>query len=161
MWRHLHAIDADLPMIRNPRAFARQHVDQFLLRRRRRPRPRGGVAASAARIAKPSRRALKPAPIVVTTQGASPCRVSCSPCSSLLVAAAAACGGADAGASGAAADVAAVSVTTIRRRAADHAIHPRQRHVDRAGRAEVAAEVAGRVVATPVERGSRVAANAS
>jgi AcrR family transcriptional regulator len=30
MWRHLHAIDADLPMIRNPRAFARQHVDQFL-----------------------------------------------------------------------------------------------------------------------------------
>jgi len=30
MWRHLHAIEADLPMIRNPRAFARQHVDQFL-----------------------------------------------------------------------------------------------------------------------------------
>jgi len=30
-WRQLHAIDADLPMIKNPRAFARQHVDQFLL----------------------------------------------------------------------------------------------------------------------------------
>lgn len=29
-WRQLHAINADLPMIRNPRAFARQHVDQFL-----------------------------------------------------------------------------------------------------------------------------------
>jgi AcrR family transcriptional regulator len=29
-WRQLHAIDADLPMIKNPRAFARQHVDQFL-----------------------------------------------------------------------------------------------------------------------------------
>jgi AcrR family transcriptional regulator len=31
MWRQLHAIDADLPMIRHPRAFARQHVEQFLL----------------------------------------------------------------------------------------------------------------------------------
>jgi AcrR family transcriptional regulator len=31
MWRQLHAINADLPMIRNPRAFVRQHVDQFLL----------------------------------------------------------------------------------------------------------------------------------
>ena len=31
LWRQLHAINADLPMIRNPRAFARQHVDQFLL----------------------------------------------------------------------------------------------------------------------------------
>jgi AcrR family transcriptional regulator len=29
-WRQLHAINADLPIIRNPRAFARQHVDQFL-----------------------------------------------------------------------------------------------------------------------------------
>jgi len=31
VWRQLRAINADLPMIRNPRAFARQHVDQFLL----------------------------------------------------------------------------------------------------------------------------------
>lgn len=31
MWRQLHAIDADLPMIRQPRMFARQHVDQFLV----------------------------------------------------------------------------------------------------------------------------------
>jgi AcrR family transcriptional regulator len=30
VWRQLHAIDANLPMIKNPRAFARQHVDQFL-----------------------------------------------------------------------------------------------------------------------------------
>jgi AcrR family transcriptional regulator len=30
-WRQLHAINADLPMIKNPRAFARQHVDHFLL----------------------------------------------------------------------------------------------------------------------------------
>ena len=30
-WRQLHAINADLPIIRKPRAFARQHVDQFLL----------------------------------------------------------------------------------------------------------------------------------
>ncbi len=30
MWRQLHAIGADLPMISNPRKFARQHVDHFL-----------------------------------------------------------------------------------------------------------------------------------
>jgi len=30
MWRQLHAIDADLPMITNPRLFASQHVEQFL-----------------------------------------------------------------------------------------------------------------------------------
>jgi hypothetical protein len=27
----MHAIDADSPLIRNPRAFARQHVEQFLI----------------------------------------------------------------------------------------------------------------------------------
>jgi AcrR family transcriptional regulator len=31
VWRQMHAIDADSPLIRNPRAFARQHVEQFLL----------------------------------------------------------------------------------------------------------------------------------
>jgi AcrR family transcriptional regulator len=30
LWRHVHAINIDLPMIRDPKAFARQHVDQFL-----------------------------------------------------------------------------------------------------------------------------------
>jgi AcrR family transcriptional regulator len=30
VWRHLHAIKADLPMLRRPRVFARQHVEQFL-----------------------------------------------------------------------------------------------------------------------------------
>jgi AcrR family transcriptional regulator len=51
MWRHLHAIDAPLPMIRQPRAFARQHVEQFLL----------GAAAPAARPlrASPPRRAAR------------------------------------------------------------------------------------------------------
>lgn len=39
IWRQLHAIGADLPMIRQPRLFARQHVDQFL---------RGAAAAPAA-----------------------------------------------------------------------------------------------------------------
>ena len=29
-WRQLHAIKADLPMVKHPRVFARQHVDQFL-----------------------------------------------------------------------------------------------------------------------------------
>lgn len=41
-WRQLHAIDADLPMIRNPRLYARQHVDQFL---------QGAAAPSARRQA--------------------------------------------------------------------------------------------------------------
>lgn len=31
VWRQAHAINADLPIIKNPRAFARQHVDHFLL----------------------------------------------------------------------------------------------------------------------------------
>ena len=30
LWRQLHAIGSELPAIRNPRAFARRHVDQFL-----------------------------------------------------------------------------------------------------------------------------------
>jgi AcrR family transcriptional regulator len=41
-WRQLHAIDADLPIIKNPRLYARQHVDQFL---------RGAAAPSARRPA--------------------------------------------------------------------------------------------------------------
>lgn len=47
-WRQLHAIDADLPMIKNPRAFARQHVDQFLL----------GAARSGPAGRRPSRRTV-------------------------------------------------------------------------------------------------------
>jgi AcrR family transcriptional regulator len=47
-WRQLHAIDADLPMIKNPRAFARQHVDQFLL----------GAARSGSAGRRPSRRTV-------------------------------------------------------------------------------------------------------
>lgn len=39
MWRQMHAIGADLPLVRHPRRFARQHVDQFLR----------GAAADAAR----------------------------------------------------------------------------------------------------------------
>ncbi len=51
IWRQLHAIDADLPMIKNPRAFARQHVEQFLL----------GAAAPAARASRqPSIRKAAP-----------------------------------------------------------------------------------------------------
>jgi AcrR family transcriptional regulator len=57
MWRHLLAIDPDLPMVRDPRTFARHHVEQFLrgaaapeaaadrlARTRRTPRPRGNPA---------------------------------------------------------------------------------------------------------------------
>jgi len=46
IWRQLHAINADLPMIRNPRAFARQHVELFLV----------GAATAGFAIPKPSRR---------------------------------------------------------------------------------------------------------
>lgn len=46
IWRQLHAINADLPMIRNPRAFARQHVDLFL----------AGAATAGDVSPKPSRR---------------------------------------------------------------------------------------------------------
>lgn len=42
LWRQLHAAGVDLPVIRNPRAFARQHVDQFL---------RGAGAAPVVRVA--------------------------------------------------------------------------------------------------------------
>jgi AcrR family transcriptional regulator len=44
IWRQLHAIDPDSPMIKNPRAFAQQHVEQFLL----------GAAAPARSGRKPS-----------------------------------------------------------------------------------------------------------
>lgn len=51
LWRHLHAIDADLPMIKNPGAFARQHVDQFLrgaaVATRRVVEPKGSTPQSA------------------------------------------------------------------------------------------------------------------
>jgi AcrR family transcriptional regulator len=49
-WRQLHAINADLPIIRKPRAFARQHVDQFL-------QGAGAVARPALRRPVPRRRA--------------------------------------------------------------------------------------------------------
>ena len=57
MWRQLHAIDADLPMIRNPRAYVRQHVDQFLqgAATHSAPRPRA-PRATRARARKPATR---------------------------------------------------------------------------------------------------------
>ena len=51
LWRQLHAIDADLPMIRKPNEFARQHVEQFLL---------GAAAPSRRAVRKPSTRAAAP-----------------------------------------------------------------------------------------------------
>jgi len=65
MWRQLHAIDADLPMIKNPRAFARQHVDQFLT----------GAGAPARRpVAAPTVRArtAKPASRLARARRSSP-----------------------------------------------------------------------------------------
>ena len=57
MWRQLRAIDAPLPMIRQPRAFARHHVEQFLVGagapavRAARARPSSTPPASSSRRA--------------------------------------------------------------------------------------------------------------
>jgi AcrR family transcriptional regulator len=57
MWRHLHAIDADLPMISHPRTFARQHVDQFLRGASALPSRRArGAGRAAARTVRAARR---------------------------------------------------------------------------------------------------------
>lgn len=59
-WRQLHAIDADLPMIKNPRLYARQHVEQFLqgaeVTTARRPAAAGRARA---RVSTPSKRPAK------------------------------------------------------------------------------------------------------
>jgi AcrR family transcriptional regulator len=47
-WRHLHAIDAELPMIGHPRAFVRQHVDFFLRGASARPARRASAGRRAA-----------------------------------------------------------------------------------------------------------------
>lgn len=68
LWRQLHAIDADLPMIRHPRKFARQHVDLFLqgaaLPAARRPaaapRPRARAAKTPSRQAASRRQSHEP-----------------------------------------------------------------------------------------------------
>lgn len=45
VWRQLRAIDAGLPIVKNARAFARKHVDQFLQGAERRPRPTASPSA--------------------------------------------------------------------------------------------------------------------
>ncbi|MEO8680082.1 MAG: TetR family transcriptional regulator [Vicinamibacterales bacterium] len=66
LWRQLHAIDADLAIIRDPRAFARQHVDQFLrgaaVATRRSVELKGSIPQPVSRRAA-SARAAKPAPL--------------------------------------------------------------------------------------------------
>jgi AcrR family transcriptional regulator len=61
-WRQLHAIDADLPMIRNPRLYAKQHVGLFLqgaaessVRRPAAGRPRARASKTSTRPAKARR----------------------------------------------------------------------------------------------------------
>jgi AcrR family transcriptional regulator len=63
LWRQLHAIDADLPMIRDPRAFARQHVDQYLrgaaaVPDRVAPSPSAARARASKRPRRPRRQSL-------------------------------------------------------------------------------------------------------
>lgn len=58
-WRQLHAIDADLPMIRNPRLYARQHVEQFLQGAGAATARRPAAARARARVSKTSTRPAK------------------------------------------------------------------------------------------------------
>ena len=57
LWRQIHSAGGDLPMIRHPRAFARQHVEQFFLGAGA-PSPARAAAGrpARARSATPSRR---------------------------------------------------------------------------------------------------------
>jgi AcrR family transcriptional regulator len=48
LWRHIHAAGGDTPMIKNPSAFARQHVEQFFLGAGS-PSKRRGVATARPR----------------------------------------------------------------------------------------------------------------
>jgi AcrR family transcriptional regulator len=52
VWRQMHAIDAELPMVRHAQTFARQHVDQFLR----------GAAARPDRVAMVTRAPRRRAP---------------------------------------------------------------------------------------------------
>lgn len=57
LWRHLHAAGAELPLINDPRRFARQHVEQFFLGAGARPSSRATVKPRPrARAVKSSRR---------------------------------------------------------------------------------------------------------
>ena len=59
LWRHMHAAGADVPMIRNPRAFARQHVEQFFLGAGAPPSSRLPAPRPArTRLVKPPRRVI-------------------------------------------------------------------------------------------------------
>ena len=59
MWRHMKAIDVDLPFTRDPADFARQHVAQFL---------RGASAAVVKTPAAPGRAAKRPRPAERSTR---------------------------------------------------------------------------------------------
>jgi AcrR family transcriptional regulator len=57
LWRQIHGAGGDLPMIRNPRAFARQHVEHFFLGAGVPQSSRAAATRPArSRVAKPSRR---------------------------------------------------------------------------------------------------------
>ena len=58
IWRQLHAIKADAPIVRNPRAFARKHVEQFLRGAGRPPAARRAPAAKR-RVPRASRAASR------------------------------------------------------------------------------------------------------
>jgi AcrR family transcriptional regulator len=58
-WRQLHAIDADLPMIKNPQLYARQHVDLFLQGAAATSVRRPAAGRTRVRAAKPTTRPAK------------------------------------------------------------------------------------------------------
>jgi AcrR family transcriptional regulator len=66
LWRQLHAIDADVPIVRDPGTFARQHVEQFMrgaAARRERQKTTTTRAAGRRRSARSERR-VSPRPRV-------------------------------------------------------------------------------------------------
>ena len=56
LWRHIHAAGADAAQLKNPRVFARHHVEQFLQGAGARPSRAAAPRATRPRIAKTSRR---------------------------------------------------------------------------------------------------------
>jgi AcrR family transcriptional regulator len=62
LWRHIHAAGGDAALIKNPGAFARQHVEQFL-------QGAGAPSSSRAAAARPTRtRVVKPGRRAVSTR---------------------------------------------------------------------------------------------
>ena len=68
VWRHLREHDPDLPMVRDPEGFARQHVEQFLRGAASVPQTSGRGAPSR----RPRTRRTSPRPVRCERRGSTP-----------------------------------------------------------------------------------------